>query len=739
MPPFFRNQIDMNCLWLLKMNFDSQNRMICILIRMDFLLAPPPLVSAALSIPLMQTLRRPSPFPTVFGMAGVLAAARPGGRVRPLVLALAAAGLMGMAQAQVPRAVGEASLDTVVVTASGFEQAVKDAPASITVIPRTELEKKAYRDVTDALKDVPGVVITGGGSASDISVRGMAAAYTMLLVDGRRQNSRETRPNSDGPGIEQGWLPPIAAIERIEVIRGPMSSLYGSDAMGGVVNIITRKVPRAWSGSLRGETTQQGSSRSGDSYQGNYFFGGPIQNDVLGLQVYGQKSRRNEDRFLNGFSRQDTTSGTVKLSLTPGKDHDIVLEAGRTQQERNATVGRSASRSDSLNQYDKDSYALSHTGRWAFGTSHTYLQQERIDNPARQMNLRNTEFNSQVTLPLAGRHLTTLGLNYRNEDLTDQGNQLKTANPVNRLERYQWALFAENEWSVTDAFAVTAGMRMNRDQNYGTNWTPRLYGVWHATPQLSVKGGISTGFKSPGLRSAVADWGQITGGGGDPAIIRGNPDLQPETSTSQEIGIVWDNQRGFNSSLTFFNTRFKDKITEVRSCMDTAGKGQAIVTGNCTIQGTAYKFISDRVNVDRAAMNGIEATATWDASDVLRVAANYTFTRSEQKSGAFAGRPLNKMPRHMLNATLDWRASGKMNVWSRVNFRGRSSDYLSRTTMSQATPSFTFVDLGLNYQIARDLKLGLGIYNLLNKRVDNATFGAVYDGRRYWASLNKDF
>src|SRR5690606_30566568 len=141
------------------------------------------------------------------------------------------------------------------------------------------------------------------------------------LIDGRRQNSRETRPNSDGPGIEQGWLPPLEAIERIEVVRGPMSSLYGSDAMGGVVNIITRKVPKKWTGSVRLDTTQQEDSRSGDIYQTNFFLGGPIQNDVLGLQLYGQKSRRNEDSFVNGFNKQDTTSGTVKLSLTPNQNH----------------------------------------------------------------------------------------------------------------------------------------------------------------------------------------------------------------------------------------------------------------------------------------------------------------------------------------------------------------------------------------------------------------------------------
>ncbi|WP_245896190.1 ligand-gated channel protein [Ottowia oryzae] len=655
------------------------------------------------------------------------------------------------AQAEDGNGGGAATLDTVVITASGFEQTVADAPASITVVPRAELEKRAYKDVTDALRDVPGVVVTGGGSSSDISIRGMAAGYTMLLVDGRRQNSRETRPNSDGAGIEQGWLPPLNAIDRIEVIRGPMSSLYGSDAMGGVINIITRKVPKAWNGSVRAEGTLQESSRSGDIAMGNFYLGGPIKDDVLGLQIYGQKSHRNEDRFVSGFNQQDTTSGTLKLSLTPNKDHDLVFEASRTLQDRIATPGRTIASETcragrctpnvaSKSAYDKNLFALSHTGRWGLGTSTTYLQQDKVDNPGRDMYLKNTEFNSQITMPLGGgKHLATLGVSYQKENLEDSGNQMVVANPISKLSRYQWALFAENEWSVTQSLALTAGLRMNRDQNYGTHWTPRLYGVWHATEQLSVKGGISTGFKAPSLRSAVADWGQVTGGGGDPAVIRGNPNLKPEKSTSQEIGVVWDNRRGLGASFTVFNTNFKDKITEIRSCSDTEGAGSRIITGNCTIYGTPYKFISDRVNVDKATMRGIEATLTWDATDALRLATNYTFTHSEQKSGTFKGKPLNKMPKHMFNATADWRALPQMNVWSRVNFRGRTSDYLSRTSMVEGTPAFTFVDVGLNYNFTKNMKLGVGIYNLLDKKVDNDIYGAVYDGRRYWISLNATF
>lgn len=161
-------------------------------------------------------------------------------------------------------------MEVIVVSASGSEQMLKEAPASISVIDRAQLEKRFYRDLTDALTDVPGVVVTGGGDRKDISLRGMASQYTLILIDGQRQTSRETRPNSDGPGVEGAWTPPISAIERIEVIRGPMSSLYGSDAIGGVINIITRKTPEQWYGEVRLDSTIQQRSESGNINQGSF-------------------------------------------------------------------------------------------------------------------------------------------------------------------------------------------------------------------------------------------------------------------------------------------------------------------------------------------------------------------------------------------------------------------------------------------------------------------------------------
>src|SRR5690606_26175015 len=138
--------------------------------------------------------------------------------------ALAALLLPLAAQGQQPGAQAGGSLGTVVVTASGFEQAVRDAPASITVISREELERKSYSSVAEALSDVEGVDVAGTRGKTgglNVSIRGMPSDYTLILIDGRRQNAPgNIAPNGFGE-TATSFIPPPAAIERIEVIRGP--------------------------------------------------------------------------------------------------------------------------------------------------------------------------------------------------------------------------------------------------------------------------------------------------------------------------------------------------------------------------------------------------------------------------------------------------------------------------------------------------------------------------------------
>jgi len=637
-----------------------------------------------------------------------------------------------------------ATQDTLVVTASGFEQKIQNAAASISVITKQQIEDKVYRDVTDALKDVPGVVVTGGGSRSDISIRGMSSKYTLLLVNGKRVSTRETRPNSDNAGVEQGWLPPLESIERIEVVRGPMSSLYGSDAMGGVINIITKKISntQAWTGSLHADATLQENERSGDLFQTNLYASGPLIEDLLGAKVTGLLSQRAEDKIVNGFNEQTMRNGSVTLNFTPDEKNDVDLDFSRELQDRNATPGKSRKReicrsnsctpnTKSESRYEHATYALTHSGYYENLNTISYVQQEKSVNPGRDMTSWNTIFNNQNQLFL-GDHTLTLGGQYRDEKLRDSGNQLQAAAGLNQLTRWSWALFAEDEWAMFDSFALTGGLRMDTDENYGTNWTPRGYGVWHLSDSWTLKGGISAGYRAPDLRQSSASWGQITGGGRLNGIIVGNPDLKPEKSLSQEIALLWDNNRNLNAGITLFNTGFKNKITEVRRCNSSADPA-------CTIGTTHYDFVSDRINVDKANMRGAESTFGWKITDDLNWMANYTWTDSQQKSGQFSGKPLNKMPKHMFNTTLDWQATPDVGLWSRVNFRGKTSEYLSRTSMAQGKPSWTQVDIGLRYNAFKNLLVSAGIYNVLDKQIDYATYDTVLDGRRYTLGMTYSF
>src|SRR5690606_36818830 len=175
----------------------------------------------------------------------------------PLVRSALASALLAIlavpvAQADVLLDADATELGQVVVTAAGFEQKIVDAPASISVVTRAELEKRPYMTLIDAVRDLEGIDV---GETSDktgqktISMRGMGTDYTLILIDGRRQNNHaDIYPNSFG-GNQFNHIPPLDMIERIEVIRGPASTLYGADALGGVINIITRKVGDSWYGS----------------------------------------------------------------------------------------------------------------------------------------------------------------------------------------------------------------------------------------------------------------------------------------------------------------------------------------------------------------------------------------------------------------------------------------------------------------------------------------------------------
>lgn len=619
---------------------------------------------------------------------------------------------------------------TMVVTASGFDEDVTKAAASVTVISNKTIHSKPYYTVLDVLRDVPGVFVTGSVGSEEITMRGMASDYTLILVDGKKVDMRETVDETTTTGYQ--FLPGIEAIDHIEVIRGPASSLYGSDAIGGVINIITKKANRKeWHGSITAGTTIQEHSRSGDINQTSVHVAGPLIQDTLSMKADGTFQQRNEDDYDGGAAKRKLLNGGVGFTWTPNLDNIFDFDVTRALQETLATPKTSGGTTN--HTYTRTNYTLSHKGYYGILETNSYAQIQDSTNSSSSITGRNTTLNTLEKLYLGDNHTFSFGGSFLNETIHDV--KVESGDPTSKLDRNSWALTAEDRWNVVDPFDLIPSIRLDENEKYGSHVTPKLYGVWTIAPQWTLKGGISGGYKNPTLRQSASNWADSAGSGHRDGVSIGNPDLKPETSTNYELGINWDDGR-VKAGVTGFYSKFRNKIELETLCTGDAG------TYTCDYNGEKYDFVSSYYNVSKAMMRGVESTFAWDILSNLHLNTSYTYTETKQESGEFAGQPLNQQPKHLVSTRLDYDFSESISPWLRVYYRGKTSEHYagnSRSTETSGFYSYTVVDLGVNFQLTPKVKLNTSVSNLFDKYIDSDTYGDNQDGRRYNASLTYNF
>ncbi len=224
-------------------------------------------------------------------------------------------------------AAAPAQLPPLVVTATLTERDVRDAPGSVTVITREELDASPARDVFDAVREAPGVTIRGVGLGGRrvVNIRGLDSKHVLLLTDGRRVTATDEYIGHSDYGY--AWVP-LPDVERIEIVRGPLSALYGTDAMGGVINVITRPVSETWRGAVwvLGGVTDHG--RGGDEYQLSASVSGPLVDDRLGLKLSTLTRRVDDtalksDRRLTELEGKDVLAATGSLTFVPVPGHGL--------------------------------------------------------------------------------------------------------------------------------------------------------------------------------------------------------------------------------------------------------------------------------------------------------------------------------------------------------------------------------------------------------------------------------
>ncbi|RMX04859.1 TonB-dependent receptor [Corticibacter populi] len=672
------------------------------------------------------------------------------------------------------------ALSEVVVSASGFEQEIKKAPASITVVTREQLENNRTTTLAEALSEVEGVDV---GTSVDkmgnpnISIRGMGQDYTLILVDGKRQGAAGALGPNGFEGYSAAFLPPVAAIERIEVIRGPMSTLYGSDAMGGVINIITRKVSDRLTGSVSVDATIQENSDRGNLYGGNLYLSAPIQQDLLGIQVRASTKHREESLLEATGDAGSSTISTrgpspvkadihtlgTRLTLTPNKQNEIYLDADIARQSYDNSEGQLGTIGvrgyEEKLKFERNQIVLAHNGNFSFGRLESALTHNKTQNIGRTLpndtstaragdprtiEGENTILDTKLITTLGEANLLSVGAQYWRAKMIDG------AADSDPFKHTQWALFGEDEWSLTESLAVTLGARYDHHSAFGSHISPRVYAVWETTPNLTLKGGVSGGFKTPNLNDLVDGINGWSGQGTIPLI--GTPGLKPEKSTNFEFGAQFDDLQGFNIGGTVFLNKFKDKITSGNSVENCSWNGQPNRPG-CVDYGNfpSVDTYSQKANVDKAETKGVELNSRIPVSQDLYATANYTFTRSKNKT---TGAQLVNTPKHMFNAKLHWKINNQFSSWAGLTYRGERlrSDTVARAQLGDLKAA-TVLNIGGSYQINKAFRINAAIYNLLDKDFleygsytnsnGNTAYTSLYntheEGRRLWISATYDF
>ena len=635
-------------------------------------------------------------------------------------------------------ALADVNEETLVVTASATEQNVKDAPASISVITQQDLQRKPVQNLKDVLRDVPGVQLTNeGDNRKGVSIRGLSSSYTLILVDGKRVNSRNAvfRHND----FDLNWIP-VDAIERIEVVRGPMSSLYGSDALGGVVNIITKKIGQKWTGTLSADTTIQEHRDRGDTYNGQFFTSGPLIDGVLGMKAYGSLAKRAKDDpqsssnatgetpRIEGFTSRD---GNVEFAWTPNENHDFTAGYGFDRQDRD---------SDSLdrNRLERENYSLSHNGRWDIGNSELKFYGEKVDNknPGQSGTItsESNAIDGKYVLPLGMiNQLVTFGGEWRHDKLKDPVNLSSGGQSTSAS---QYALFIEDEWRIIEPLALTTGIRMDDHQTYGDHWSPRAYLVYNATDTVTVKGGWATAFKAPSLLQLNPDW--TTNSCRGSCSIVGNPDLKPETSESFELGLYYRGEEGWlenvEGSITTFQNNVDDMIDVLRTSSASEALGYPNFVGWKTVNGKRVPIFR-YFNVNKARIKGVETEVKIPFGDEWKLTVNYTYNDGRDLSNG-GDKPLQTLPFHTANGTLDWKPLGDWSFYVTANYTGQQR----AVSATGKTPGgYTLFDVGAAWQVTKNVKLRSGVQNVGDKDLSRDDYSYTEEGRRYFMAVDYRF
>lgn len=588
----------------------------------------------------------------------------------------------------------------VVVTASRRAQAADDAPATVEVVDRAAIEASGAEDAAEALAAHPGVALTRSFRGVGVQLQGLDASQVLVLVDGQRL-----------PGRVDGTLDlsrlPAEQVERIEVVKGPGSALYGSDALGGVVNIITRRPAPGTQGSLH---LAVGSLPTVD---GTATFG--LRGKQASLQAEAGYHRAaavdlTPDDEGTSASAFDTLTGRVRGSYLPSEDLTLTGEVD---------LWRRASRGVDLGPalpggvraiYDRGNTTFTWAGRAGvdarlgahrlkvngqvsgFRDDFALDQRGRDGEGSLDQTQRTTELLAELNAEWSGQlhpdHLVSAGTMALLETIGSP-----RISPE-RDQRGRFALFMQDEWTpVGEVLAVVPGLRVDVDTSFGASVAPKLATRFDVSAQVTLRASYGAGFRAPSFREQLLLFENPSAG----YVVQGNPDLRPERGHNMSVEAEWRPLAGLSVRAQAFHNWLRDLIQ--------TGSAEPAAAG----QPLRFRY----VNIGRALTRGVEGFVTWSpwAGSGLELSHALLDARDLDLDRRLEGRAVHRFTARLYGRYAAWGLQGQL----RATVVGPRPFYTDEadTYATEVAPTYATLDARVEKGLWGGLRLFVGADNLL--------------------------
>ncbi len=634
---------------------------------------------------------------------------------KPSVLAIAI--VLSASSLVIPTvSAGEAEIQEVMVSASLVPIAANKSANAITVIDSEQLRNRAALSVSDLLRDVPGLAVSRSGvqgSQTQIRARGAEANHLLVLIDG-------VEANDPSQSDELNWGVLAADdIERIEVIRGPQSSMRGSDAMAGVVNIITRSASAPFSAAAFTEVGSFSTKRSGfnlGAKKDNF----DIRLGVSDTQTEGENISRTGDE-KDGY---ENTSINLKAGLQLSDELRISVAArhsdGMNEFDADNDFDGFIEDQDAVSEFRNSTMRLqgdysSADGRWQHKLM---VAQSNNDNEAfADGTLGNVTASTKDQIQYIGSlfwnngaHRLSFLAEREEEDYKQRGPLNWGLDPNQDRERDTDSFALELRTDISDDLSFAASGRYDDNSEFDSASTFRVEAIYQLNDGLRLRSAYGTAVKNPTFTERFGFYTNFIG----------NPNLEPEESSSWELGM--DKQMGeLSLSATLFDTELESEI-------------DGFVYDPATFAYTSGN------KEGKSQRQGVEFTASVNMSDNLVINAAYTYTDSVEADGAGGYKDEIRRARHTGSLNLAWQAMDNLQINTNAQYSGSQTDtyFPPWPTPSQTVTmdDYRLININANYSASDKLDIYLRLDNLLDDDYEEV-FG--YQTLGFGASLGLRF